>query len=150
MVAPNSNIGTELHVVVGEPATYDESGYDTLIAGASEADGIQTIGDLGDESERIPVKTLKGGRVLYVSGTKDFPPFQIQFIPDATDAGQIIIEAANNTNTLYSILIEKPNGRQIYLTGRFANLKETGLDPDGYDGRTVEFRPSAAPVYATA
>lgn len=148
MVAPNSLIGTTLEVVSGEPATYDETGYDAL--SMTEVLGVQSIGELGDESERIAVKTLKDGRVQYANGTKDFPPFPIQFLPDATDAGQVIIAAANNTNTLHSILIEKPSGRQIYLTGRFANLKETGLDPDSVDGRMVEFRPAYAPVYGTA
>jgi hypothetical protein len=146
-IAPTSPIGTTLSVSAAAPATYNEAGYEAL--SWTEVQGIQSIGEIGDRSERISVDLLDTGRRVYANGVKDFAPFPVQMIPSSTDAGQVIVVAGNNTDTLHSFMVSYPDGDELYVTGRIADLVDNALDPNAVRGQSFEIRPSAEQVRGT-
>jgi hypothetical protein len=70
-------------------------------------------------------------------------------IPSSTDAGQVIVVAGNNTDTLHSFMVSYPDGDELYVTGRIADLVDNALDPNAVRGQSFEIRPSAEQVRGT-
>ena len=143
-VAPRSQIGTTFSVYAGEPVAWDETSCDLL--SMIEVEGVVMIPETGVESEQGSVNLLKDGFTSFWNGTKSFPPFTIPYLYDESDAGQIILRAGNNTDTLHTFLIERPTGRQTYIKGYIANIKDSETTTDSYEGQTVTIRPVGQPV----
>lgn len=147
-VAPTSPIGTTISIVASSPATFNQAGYEALTF--VEIDGVLSIGEMGDRSERISADTLKDGRRVYANGILDGVPVAVSMLPDGSDAGQVIVNANNNGATLCSIAVEKPNGDMVYMTGYVADLMDSAIEPNTVVSNNWEFRPAYAPVRVAA
>jgi len=139
-----SYIGTSLSIVAGTPATEDVSDYAAL--SWTEIGKCVSVGELGDTSEDIAFNLLKGGRTIHVNGTKDVGEVPVTIEYDDTDAGQVIVRAANNTNTTHSFKVTDQDGKSRYFQGLIASLRDLERTPNTYKGQTFAIRGQTAIV----
>lgn len=109
----HTSAGTTLAISAAEPATYNEAGYTGLTFTT-----IGEVSDLGEIPSRVyelvtwqPIaergmRKSKGG---YQIGSQ-----QITVGIDADDAGQTMLDAATNSDTVYSVKIAHPQLGTIY------------------------------------
>ena len=148
MVTPVNQIGGVLSISAAAPATYDETGYDALTW--TEIGGVISIPERGDTSELIQVNDLKTGRTLKANGVLDYAEIVIPLIRDDTDAGQVIVKANKNTNTLVSIRYEDNAGKQENVTGYVANLLPSEASAETFSGTSFAFRSTTGVTDSTA
>lgn len=133
-----SFIGSTLSIVSGLPATEDQSGYTTL--SFVEIGEVVSFGELGDESEDISFDLLKPGRKTHVNGVKDLGEIAVTIEYKRSDAGQIIVRAANNGNTTHSFVVTDSDGDDYYFYGLVANLKDLERTASQYKGANFVIR----------
>jgi len=100
--------GTRIYIgaaVTEEPA--DAAAY-ALIAW-TEVQGVESIGDLGDETEILTATTLLDGRVFKGKGPRDAGTLPLVCLDRPDDAGQIALVAAEGTNFNYPFRVVLPN-----------------------------------------
>lgn len=109
----STSAGTTLGLSASAPATYNKTGYEALVF-----TGIGEVSDLGEIPSRVyelvtwqPIadrgmRKAKGG---YQIGSQT-----ITVGIDAADAGQILLDTATNSDTVYSVKIDHPNLGTIY------------------------------------
>lgn len=135
---PISFIGTTIGIVAAAPATEDQSGYEAL--SFDTIGKIVSIGELGDEHEDISFNRLAEGRTIHVNGVADLGDTPLVLEYDASDAGQVILQAANGGNTTHSFKITDPDGRDHYFQGLIANLRYLERTVNQYKGQTFVIR----------
>lgn len=115
-----SYVGAVIAVSATSPATEDSSGFAAL---TYTTVGNATVApETGDEVADVTADLLSG-RTKHANGPKDGGARNIAYIYDASDAGQVIVRANNNTNTACSIKITDPDGKIEYVNGLLANFK---------------------------
>lgn len=130
-MALNSYIGSTLHVVKAEPATFNETGFEAIFAsGASPAPAkvgqVQMIGDLGDTVNMIEVPVLDESRIKRIIGSRDGGTCEVTVSYDESDAGQVILEAGKYTNVVHSFKITDntdAGGKSWYFTAILADKR---------------------------
>lgn len=133
-----SFIGSTLSIVASTPATEDESGYTAL--SFTEVGNVVSFGELGDESEDIAFDLLKPGRKTHVNGVKDLGEIPVTIEYDRSDAGQVIVRAANNGNTTHTFVMTDTDGDDYYFQGLVANLKDLERTASQYKGANFVIR----------
>lgn len=133
-----SFIGSTLSIVAGTPATEDQAGYEAL--SYTEVGKIVSIGELGDTSEDISFDLLKPGRKTHVNGVKDIGEVPIVLETDTADAGQVILEAANNGNVTHSFRVTDSDGEDVYFQGLVANMRDNERTASNYKGKSGVLR----------
>lgn len=130
-----SYIGSTFKVAATTPATFDETGYESLsLTEVGEVISHTAIGDTyGDQS----VTLLKTGRTKHSNGAADGGTVTIMIDgEDFTDAGLAILETAEGTNTQHTFAFETPNQTR-YSTGIVQGIRTMGADADTRAGIEV-------------
>lgn len=117
-----SYIGATLSVVAGTPATENQVGYEAL--SFVEIGKIVSIGELGDSHADNTAELLKSGRTDHQNGVADGGEVPVVYEHSASDAGIVIVEAGNGSNTNHSFRIADPDGQVTYFQGIIANNKQ--------------------------
>jgi hypothetical protein len=141
-----SYIGTAVAVVAASPATFDSAGYAALTWTAAVGNLVQW-GEMGDQSEDIPVTTL-AGRTLHTNGARDGGEIPFTYVFGSTDAGQVILRANANTNNAVSVRVTDPDGQVSYATGVVGFIRDAERTASAYKGQTGAFRVNTAVVRA--
>lgn len=131
-------IGSILSIVARAPATEDQVGYEAL--SLVEIGKIVSIGELGDKSDETTFDLLKAGRRSRFNGVKDVGNVPVTYIYERGDAGQTIVEAGNNTNTVHTFAIVDADGDAKYFQGLIANLAEPERTASTNKGASFEMR----------
>lgn len=105
----------------GAPATFDEAGYSALTY--TEVGEITNIGEFGKEFALVthqPLSTrgVKKGKGSYNNGTLS-PALAL----DNTDAGQVIMQGALESDKSFAFLITLQDGSKYYLMGKVMSFK---------------------------
>ena len=146
--APEPTIGSTFSLVMASPATEDQTGYEALTY--VEVDGVLSIPEFGDDSEAGTVTLLKTGRTQHFNATKIVPPFTMTYKYKLTDAGQALIRTNANNSTECSVKITDTDGRDVYIQGVLANLRDVERTPNSYRGESFEFRSITGRTIVTA
>lgn len=101
---------------------------------------VVSVGELGDTSEDVTIDLLKTGRRKHVNGIKDLGEISITCEYDRSDAGYVILKAANNTNTTISFVVTDSDGDSYYFQGLVANMKDMERTASQYKGFTFIIR----------
>lgn len=111
------SVGTELHVVLGAPATYDEAGFAALsYTEVGEVGTIPTFGGQSQVSEFIPIKT---GIVDKRVGSTNYGSSNLTIGNVFSDAGQVALKSAfdgANRGKVHSIKLVNAEIGTIYFT----------------------------------
>lgn len=113
MTSFTTSAGTTIALSAAAPATYDETGYEALTYTA-----IGGVTDLG----QIPSKVYQLVEVFFVAsrgkakskGGFDLGSQTIVYAVNADDAGQIMVDAATDSDSAYSVKIAHPTEGTIY------------------------------------
>lgn len=137
--APEPTIGSTIHVVVGTPATEDQSGYEAM-SGFTKIGDVLSIPEFGDDSEAGTVTLLETGRTQHYNGTKILPPFTLPYVFKVADAGQVILRANANSSQELTFRVTDTDGRDQYFQAVIGNLRDIERAPNSYRGETIEIR----------
>lgn len=111
------SVGTELHVVLGAPATYDEAGFAALTyTEVGEVGTIPTFGGQSQVSEFIPIKT---GIVDKRVGSTNYGSSNLTIGNVFSDAGQVALKSAfdgANRGKVHSVKLVNAEIGTIYFT----------------------------------
>lgn len=116
-MAVDISLGTTISVVVGEPATYDDTGFNALTY--QEIGEVTSIGEYGGSAQvnqNIPLKT---GVVNKRAGSYDYGSAATQITRDTADAGQTALKTGFDgaqKGNVHSIKITFPDASIQYFT----------------------------------
>lgn len=113
-----TSLGTVISVVLGEPATYDDSGFSALTF--AEIGEVSDIGEFGGEGEVLTHTPLKTGTVNKFIGSIDYGSIAAQMGKLFDDVGQIALKAGfdgANKGKTHSFKVEYIDGGIEYFTG---------------------------------
>jgi hypothetical protein len=121
--------GSTLKLSAGVPATFDASGYNAL--------SFTSIGDVLDIGEFGAEWAIDNKNPLAIRGTikkktsRDPGGFSAALALDTDDAGQIIMKAARDSDSLYSVLITTPEGDKYYCQVLVTTFKVGAMSQSG-------------------
>lgn len=140
-----TNIGAELSIATGLPATFDQIGYEALTW--EPLVGTLNIPAIGDSRSPIKSTLLKTGRTKNSLGSATLGDLTVTFREEATDDGLDDVRAANVTDTDYSFRVSYPNAstRTIYFYGKVTDLKENEATADSEAGGSFMILTNSAP-----
>lgn len=111
-----SGIGACISISAGEPATYDQAGFDALTY--LEVGEAISIGAFGGTAEVLTQTPIKSGIVKKVKGSKNYGSSAIQF-GLLTDVGQTALQAGfdgANEAVIHSVEVLYVDGTIRYYT----------------------------------
>lgn len=115
--------GSKVSVSAAAPGTVDVAGYDLVTW--TEWTEVTQIGDIGPTSNILKYNTVGDGLVNKRAGSKDYGAMAMEAAYDATNAAQIIIQAAVDTVPVpaISVKIELPTTEILYMQAYPTELK---------------------------
>lgn len=153
MTAPTtvqSMSGATLAISAGLPATYDPAGYAattityTLIG---EIENFGTHGVAATITEFTPVDTAV---VTKVKGSKNYGTKSLTLGSVPSDAGQVILDAAAESNNHYSGKLTYPSGAIHYMDVLIAKADYVDGAVNDIQKRTVDLAICRKPVIVAA
>lgn len=148
-----NHIGTTLAIATGRPATNDAAGFAAL-TWVQAAEGIVSIGAIGDTNETITVPDITTGRNMTLKGAVTGDTVSVAMsrkrqASGALQAAQAAFKAAaTSMGGEYSLRIVEPGAGGVtqYIAGVPMNWKETERSTSSYAGFTFDFAINYAPV----
>lgn len=111
----SASAGTLLKATANAPATFDASGYNALSpTTVGEITSIAAFGAEWQTGSHMPL-ALRGTQKFKTS--RDPGSMQVELTLDTDNAGQIVMKAAHVSTSLYSFLIQTPDGDKYYCQG---------------------------------
>ena len=112
--------GTELAVFAGEPATYDQAGFD-LLAWVTVGE-VTNMGDIGPEATLVTYDSIGDRITKKLKGQINMGSQSVELGQDLADAGQTILKAAvtlssGTIDTIHSFRVTYKDGSLDYYTG---------------------------------
>jgi len=113
-----TTLGTTLAVVAGEPASFDDIGYEGLTY--AKVGEVGDLGEFGGTREVVTFTPVDTGVVAKRPGSIDYGEMSLQIARDATDAGQQALQEALDgaeSGNVHSFELTDRNGDKVYFTG---------------------------------
>lgn len=107
--------GSTLALSAGVPGTQDATGYNALTYTA--AGEITDLGDLGKTYNTVTHSPVGNRRVQKIKGSYNNGTMTVKLGRDFTDAGQILMQAASNSDASYAFRLTLQNGKKMYFQG---------------------------------
>lgn len=105
--------GATLSLSASLPATYDATGYAALTF--TEIGEVENFGNHGVSATITEFTPVKTAVVTKIKGTKNYGTMALTVGSIPTDAGQVLLEAAAESNNHYSAELTYPDGEIHYL-----------------------------------
>jgi len=109
-----TSAGTKLYMSASLPATYNQAGFAAL--SFTEVGEISDLGEFGRQYNLVTFNPLGDRRTVKRKGSYNDGTIAAQMARVPTDAGQIIVTAAVNSDLSRSIKIVLQNGTIFYTT----------------------------------
>lgn len=131
------------------PSTFDAAGYGSTTITYTTIGKVQSFPEFGSQSpvnEFVPIN----GAVEYFKGARRYGsgPMVVGDLP--SDAGQILLKAAEAAQVPYSIKITYPDGEIHYLDVLVSSWKLSGAQEGTAMTRTADLSLQRAPVVVAA
>lgn len=101
--------GTRFYIGPSVASTVDTTGEFSALS-YTEVGLIETLGEVGDESNAVTFAAIGDGRVRKAKGARDAGTMAITVGHDPSDAGQLAMIAAEATNNNYAFKMVLPDG----------------------------------------
>ncbi|MBY8826121.1 hypothetical protein [Sphingomonas colocasiae] len=105
--------GTTISICATLPATYDAAGYGVLPF--IEAGEVTDLGSFGRVYALVTHQPIKTRGTKKLKGSFNEGTIQLTYGYDASDAGQVIMEQAVNSDAAYAIRIVSQSGKVFYF-----------------------------------
>ena len=116
-----TSAGTTISISARLPATYDAAGFEAVGVVFTEVGEVSDLGEFGREYNVVKFNPLKDRRTVKRKGSYDDGTVQVQLAKAATDAGQIILKSATNSDASHSIKIVLQDGTKFYFTAQVSS-----------------------------
>jgi hypothetical protein len=107
--------GATLSISASIPATYDQAGYEASAMVYTEIGEIENYGNHGVTANISTFTPVKTSVVTKIKGSKDYGTMALMIGSIPSDAGQVILGAAAESNNHYSAKMVYPDGEVHYL-----------------------------------
>ena len=111
-----TSAGTTIGISAALPATYDQTAFAALTY--TEIGEVSDLGEFGREYNIVKFNPLKDRRTVKRKGSFDDGTVQVQLAKAATDAGQILLKSAVNSDASHSVKIVLQDGTTFYFTAQ--------------------------------
>ena len=123
-----SNAGTLFAISAGAPATYNAAGFVALTF--TNIGEVKTGGDFGKTFQLITSQVLSRRGTTKKKGTFDAGALSLSIELDPDDAGQVLAEAAVDSDDDHSVRITLQDGTIYYLRGLVSEFVTTVGGPN--------------------
>jgi len=131
--------GTVISISAGEPATYDETGFEALTF-TPIGEITTVVGSGGRTYEDVSYVVVNDRATKHRKGTYDEAEQTIEMIVVRDDAGQILCQAALDSDDYYAFKVEYNNGEIDYFTGLTIGFEGEGGDANTMRSATMTMR----------
>ena len=114
-----TSAGTTIEISAALPATYNQATFAALTY--TEIGEVSDLGEFGREYNVVKFNPLKDRRTVKRKGSFDDGTVQVQLAKAATDAGQILLKSAVNSDASHSVKIVLQDGTIFYFTAQVAS-----------------------------
>ena len=114
-----TSAGTTIEISAALPATYDKTAFAALAY--TEIGEVSDLGEFGREYNIVKFNPLKDRRTVKRKGSFDDGTVQVQLAKAATDAGQILLKSAVNSDASHSVKIVLQDGTTFYFTAQVSS-----------------------------
>lgn len=146
-----TSTGVELAVAAGQPATFDQVGYEALTW--TVVGEVLSIGEFGIQIDEVTSQPLATGITEFFQGFKQYGQPALGLERDSDDAGQDIIEAhadGANAGEIISMRVTLGDGYVFYLDTRVFSYTTNVGAANQMIGSTVNARINKKPVEVAA
>lgn len=116
-----TSAGTTISISATLPATYDKAGFEAVGVVFTEIGEVSDLGEFGREYNIVKFNPLKDRRTVKRKGSFDDGTVQVQLAKAATDAGQILLKSAVNSDASHSVKIVLQDGTTFYFTAQVSS-----------------------------
>jgi len=117
-----TSAGSFLSISAELPATHDIAGFGA-IAAWTEVGEITDLGEFGREYNLVTHNPLKDRRTVKRKGSFNDGSITLQMARDVSDAGQTLLQTAQDDDASYSIMITLQDGTPLYTTAQVMSYK---------------------------
>lgn len=114
-----TSAGTTIEISAALPATYNQATFAALTY--TEIGEVSDLGEFGREYNVVKFNPLKDRRTVKRKGSFDDGTVQVQLAKAATDAGQILLKSAVNSDASHSVKIVLQDGTTFYFTAQVSS-----------------------------
>ena len=114
-----TSAGTTIGISAALPATYTQAAFAALTY--TEIGEVSDLGEFGREYNVVKFNPLKDRRTVKRKGSFDDGTVQVQLAKAATDAGQILLKSAVNSDASHSVKIVLQDGTIFYFTAQVSS-----------------------------
>jgi hypothetical protein len=132
------------------PATYDAAGYAATTVVFTAIGQVETYGNHGVTANVATFTPVDTAVVTKIKGHKDYGVMNLSFGSIPTDAGQVIVKAASESNNHYSIKLTYPDSETHYLDVIVSKYEFQDGSVDDIAKVNVDFQVCKAPVIVAA
>lgn len=145
-------LGFTVSVADGEPATFDQAGYEDAGMTYDLVEGVTSVdGSLGSTFNVQTEALLADGIQKSAKGIQTFEQLTIMLLDGSTSTGRTTLEtAAASARGQVSLKLEDADGNVIYMTGIVSGNSTTVNNADSIQMTSFPFQPNYAPVYVAA
>lgn len=133
-----TNIGTVISVSTAVPATFDVAGYGALTY--TEVTGVATVPEIGPSAAVVSQADLKDGVVLKGHGEIDFGGGTVQMRDKPTDAGQILMKAAQADQSILSVKVTRSTGLIEYFRAIVMSYRRSEASTGNFPGVAADLQ----------
>lgn len=135
--------GTQIHVANAYPDTHDTAGFTAL---STTLIGLLATSNFPKVDRAIEEKDLMSGFKYKYPGLKNMAPIETRVVFQSDDAGQLIVQAASDTETHLSFVWHVTGGMKIGCVGYVTGYSPTVDAPNS----TVDAMFTIHPVFDSA
>lgn len=127
--------GSSFALSAGVPATQDAAGYNALTY--TVAGEVTDLGDLGKTYNTVTHNPVSSRRVQKIKGSYNNGTMTIKMGKDFSDAGQILMATARDSDASFAFRLTLQNGKKMYYQGLVSAFTTQVGTVDQVTGGTV-------------
>jgi hypothetical protein len=139
-----STAGTTLAISAAAPATEDAAGYNALTW--TLIGEITDLGEFGPTANLITHNPIADKITRKLKGAVNYGSMNLTMARDTTDAGQVLLRAAQAANNAYSFRVTFQNGAKSYFKGLVLSTSTQAGSVDSITGLTSNVELTSAIV----
>ncbi|MBS0424612.1 MAG: hypothetical protein JSR71_09375 [Proteobacteria bacterium] len=142
--------GATLAITATLPATYDAAGYGATTIIWTAIGKIDNIGNHGVKANVATHTPIDTAVITKIKGSKDYGSMQMSMGSVPTDAGQILLNTASESNNHYSAKLTYPDGEIHYLDVLVSSFEYKDGSVNDISGLQVNLEVCKKPVVVAA
>ena len=126
-MAVRTTAGSTLRITATAPATFDESGYNTLFTGSplpALVGEITDFGEFGREYNLVTHNPVADRGTVKLKGSFNEGQMAMTLGLDTDDAGQILMKTARDSDDDYYFMVTEQKGDRYFFAAKVMTFKQ--------------------------